>query len=87
MLRKYACGRKDDWDNYLDTCIFAYNTSRHESTLYTPFEVMFGRKPILPVEFDVDNPNTAALLEEKESLIPDSMENLTSYRQDLLIQV
>ena len=25
---------------------------RHESSLYSPFEVMFGRKPILPVNID-----------------------------------
>ena len=27
---------------------------RHESSLYSPFEVMFGRKPILPVDIDED---------------------------------
>ena len=40
--------------DYLDTCVYAYNTSRHDSSWYSPFEVMFGRKPVLPVEIRSD---------------------------------
>lgn len=50
MVIKYAHEKKEDWDMYLDSCVFAYNTSKHTSSLYTPFEVMFGRKAVLPVE-------------------------------------
>ena len=46
MLRKYIQEKKEKWDDYLDTCSFAYNTSKHESTKFTPFEIMFGRKAI-----------------------------------------
>ena len=42
------------WDNLLDTCIYAYNTSVHESTSFTPFEVMFGRKAVLPIDVEMD---------------------------------
>ena len=42
--------KSEVWDEYLDTCLFAYNTSQHESTKYTPFHLMFGRLPYLPVE-------------------------------------
>eukprot|EP00731_Ephydatia_muelleri_P003172 Em0001g3172a len=52
MLRKYMQEKKEKWDDYLDTCTFAYNTSRHESTKFTPFEIMFGRKAILPLDLD-----------------------------------
>ena len=67
---------------------FAYNTSRQESTLYTPFEVMFGRKPVIPVELDINNPNAAELLTEESDEIPaGTIENLTSYRQELMTKV
>ncbi|KAL5515867.1 hypothetical protein EMCRGX_G001108 [Ephydatia muelleri] len=52
MLRKYIQEKKEKWDDYLDTCTFAYNTSRHESTKFTPFEIMFGRKAIHPLDLD-----------------------------------
>ena len=52
MLRKYIQEKKEKWDDYLDTCSFAYNTSKHESTKFTPFEIMFGRKAILPLDLD-----------------------------------
>ena len=43
MIIKYTGTRKETWDVHLDTCVFAYNTSRQESTVHSPFEVMFGR--------------------------------------------
>ena len=52
MLRKYIQEKKEKWDDYLDTCSFAYNTSKHESTKFSPFEIMFGRKAILPLNLD-----------------------------------
>ena len=66
MLRKYVHENKKNWDNFLDALSYAYNTSRHESTLHTPFEVMFGRKAILPIDLDVERPNAAKLLEDIE---------------------
>ena len=42
------------WDGLLDTCIYACNTSVHESTSFTPFEVMFGRKAVLPIDVEMD---------------------------------
>ena len=41
------------WSNYLDTCVSAYNTSQQDSTKFTPFELMFGRKASLPIDIDI----------------------------------
>ena len=55
MLVKYIENRRSEWDTVLDSCVFAYNTSKNSSTLYSPFEVMYGRKAILPVGYPVDD--------------------------------
>ena len=54
MLVKFVEDKREEWDTVLDCCIFAYNTSKHASSLYSPFEIMYGRKAVLPVEFSAD---------------------------------
>ena len=54
MLVKFIAGKKDTWEDYLDTCLFAYNTAKHASSKFTPFELMFGRKPVLPIDLQTD---------------------------------
>eukprot|EP00731_Ephydatia_muelleri_P029866 Em0021g389a len=56
MLVKYVSSKKDMWSHYLDTCAFAYmyNTSRHDSTKYTPFMLMFGRRATLPIDVELE---------------------------------
>ena len=54
MVVKFCTSKKDNWDMVLDGCIFAYNTSCHESILYTPFEIMFGRKATLPIDLKME---------------------------------
>ena len=44
MIAKYVNEKKEDCDVYIDCHVFAYNTAKHASSLYSPFEVMFGRK-------------------------------------------
>ncbi len=53
MLTKYIGQKKSMWEDYLDECVFAYNTS-HESSKFIPLELMFARKPILPVDIHED---------------------------------
>eukprot|EP00731_Ephydatia_muelleri_P011380 Em0006g274a len=54
MVVKLCASKKDNWDMVLDGCIFAYNTSCHESALYTPFKIMFGRKATLPIDLKME---------------------------------
>ena len=56
MLVKYIQEKKETWEDYIDTCIYTYNTAQHESTKFTPFELMFSRKPVLPIDIDRNAP-------------------------------
>jgi hypothetical protein len=47
--------RKTDWDDQLPFVTFNYNTSIHSSTKQIPFEMMYGRKPVLPLDLQDDN--------------------------------
>ncbi len=52
----------NNWDDYLDAVVFAYNTSQHKTTKFSPFELLFGRSPLLPIDspprtFSFDRPN------------------------------
>ena len=53
MLSKFVQSNRSEWSFYLDTCVFAYNSSRHESTRFTPFEQMYGRRATLPIDIDL----------------------------------
>ena len=64
MLVKFCSDRHSTWDTHLDAFTFAYNTSRQESTKYSPFELMFGRKPVLSVDLDVADESPETLLSD-----------------------
>ena len=61
---KFCQDRKDAWDEHLDSCTFGYNTSQHDSTKFIPFELMFVRKAVLPVELDTRKESPEDMLEE-----------------------
>lgn len=41
---------KPRWHEYVDAMTHAYNCTQHDSTGYTPYYLMFGRHPRLPVD-------------------------------------
>ncbi|CAF4565668.1 unnamed protein product, partial [Rotaria sp. Silwood2] len=42
---------RSDWEDKLVATIFNYNATRHDSTGYTPFELMFARQPRFIADF------------------------------------
>ena len=44
---------QNDWDVHIKSILFAYRTSKNDSTKFTPFELMFGRAPVLPIEMAI----------------------------------
>ncbi|CAF5081443.1 unnamed protein product, partial [Rotaria sp. Silwood1] len=47
--------RKTDWDDQLPFVTFNYNTSIHSSTKQIPFEMMYGRSPVVPSDYQDAN--------------------------------
>ena len=50
MLAKMVGEHHRDWDKYLQKALFAYRTSLHDTTGYSPYLANFGRSPALPVD-------------------------------------
>ena len=64
MLMKFIHEKKELWEDFLDTSVYAYNTSVHESSKYSPYELMFGRKAILPIDLEMSDKGASELLTE-----------------------
>ena len=56
MLSAFASNRRDDWDLWPDSVTFAYNTSKHDALDISPYEMVFGQLPRLPVELELGMP-------------------------------
>jgi len=50
MLGTLDNDQKLDWKKHVSFLVYAYNCIPHESTKVAPFELMFGRKPRLPLD-------------------------------------
>jgi hypothetical protein len=44
LLRVYCDGNQANWDVWLQSCCFVYNTSMHATIRMSPYELMFGAK-------------------------------------------
>lgn len=51
LLRTLSMEQKHHWPQYLPQLLFNYNTTPHQSTSFSPYLLMFGREPLLPVDF------------------------------------
>ena len=50
MVGTLTSEKKKAWPKYLSDLVMAYNSSTHDSTGFSPYFLMFGRQPRLPVD-------------------------------------
>lgn len=51
LLRTLPPSRKRDWTSCLPQVLYSYNTTPHQTTGESPFFLMFGQEPRLPIDF------------------------------------
>ncbi|KAI3361884.1 hypothetical protein L3Q82_002198 [Scortum barcoo] len=51
LLRALPVSRKRDWNVCLPQVLYCYNSTPHQATGESPFFLMFGQEPRLPVDF------------------------------------
>lgn len=79
MLHMFVMQQPQKWEDYLHLVEFSYNNGHHESLGMSPFEVLYGRKCRVPIDWN--NPvNKLALgpdmLAEMEETIKKVRQNL-----------
>ena len=50
MLRQYIDDHQTDWDVYLPYVMFAYCTAQQETVKHSPFYLLYGREPQMPID-------------------------------------
>ena len=56
IIANFVSIHGNDWDQWLDQAVFAYNTSVHESTGMSPYQLVFGRPARMPIEVELSVP-------------------------------
>jgi hypothetical protein len=49
FLRNYVAADQQDWVDHLELTEFCYNNSTHSTTGSTPFQMVTGKSPIVPM--------------------------------------
>jgi len=49
FLRNYVVADQQDWVDHLELVEFCYNNLKHSATRSTPFQMVMGKSPIVPM--------------------------------------
>ena len=60
MLATAVSDKPFEWEQHLRRLCFAYNTSIHPTTGFSPFSLMFGRQARMPVDIALETANAPA---------------------------
>lgn len=70
ILRNYVCWTQNDWDKALPVVEFAYNSAVHNSTGFSPFQIVYHAPPVFPSSFSslTTNPSASEFLLDLETI-------------------
>ena len=68
MLSKFVAENQRDWDSHLPILMMAYRSAVHETTSFTPCDLMFGRQIDLRIDFSLDDPSKKVVTRTKLSM-------------------
>eukprot|EP00253_Pinus_taeda_P002004 PITA_02004 len=59
ILTKTVASHKRDWASKFPEALWAYLTTWRNTTGYSPYQLVFGKEPIFPIEFEIQTLRTA----------------------------
>jgi hypothetical protein len=68
VLRNYVSTKQDDWDEHLTAAEIAVNSSIQATTKFSPYQLNYGEKPIMPAQIQAG--------EERNECVAELMSNL-----------
>eukprot|EP00795_Rhopilema_esculentum_P017845 gene17845-biopygen6667 len=76
-LSMYVSSHQKDWDRHIPMILFAYRVSPHASTGESPFYLLYGREPRLPVDAALLSPSAhlSSSVAEHRARILTNLEN------------
>jgi hypothetical protein len=52
-LTNFVYENRTDWDEHLSTMLFSYKIAYKIATRYTPYQLVYGLHPLMPIEYIV----------------------------------
>ena len=71
MMSHFIDENHSNWDLYLKYLVFAYNSSKQATTGETPFMLLYGREPRLPIDVSLNLPSQFTFVEKYKSSLND----------------
>ena len=81
MLGTLENEKKRDWKKYIASLVFYYNSTPHDSTKFSPYELMFGRKPKLPIDVQFEKVTEEITNKTTREFVADLKDRLEKTRQ------
>ena len=78
LLRTLSSDQKRRWPRLLPQLLFAYNTTVNHTTGFSPFELLFGRRPQLPVDDLLGQPEATPPVDDMDEWMTDHRHRLNN---------